>query len=147
MTIDDFQISGIRHAVMESLKSAVIYLIAMGPRSSSLHSLEGSVLCLHELSPCFSLMFVCCSGDLVIHLLCRAGEVGSLDLRSSRGLIHYYNSAGTGSVLLNGVVQRVYVVMVRKIFSPFFGRLLEAVFCSACPLFPYDIGSSFPSLS
>ena len=27
------------------------------------------VQCLHELSPCVSLMFVCCFGDLVVHLL------------------------------------------------------------------------------
>ena len=27
------------------------------------------VQCRHELPPCVSLMFVCCSGDLVVHLL------------------------------------------------------------------------------
>ena len=32
MTIDDFQIAGIRHNVKESLKSAVRYSIALGPR-------------------------------------------------------------------------------------------------------------------
>ena len=32
MTIDDFQIGGIRHDVTESLKSAVRYSIALGPR-------------------------------------------------------------------------------------------------------------------
>ena len=32
MTIDDFQIAGIRHHVTESLKSAVRYSIALGPR-------------------------------------------------------------------------------------------------------------------
>ena len=32
MTIDDFQIAGIQHDVMESLKSAVRYSIALGPR-------------------------------------------------------------------------------------------------------------------
>ena len=31
MTIDDFQIAGIRHDVTESLKSAVRYSIALGP--------------------------------------------------------------------------------------------------------------------
>ena len=31
MTIDDFQIAGIRHDVAESLKSAVRYSIALGP--------------------------------------------------------------------------------------------------------------------
>ena len=33
MTIDDFQIDGIRHDVTESLKSAVRYSIAFGPSS------------------------------------------------------------------------------------------------------------------
>ena len=32
MTIDDFQIAGIRHDVTESLKSAVRYSIVLGPR-------------------------------------------------------------------------------------------------------------------
>ena len=32
ITIDDFQINGIRHDVTESLKSAVRYSIALGPR-------------------------------------------------------------------------------------------------------------------
>ena len=32
MTIDDFQIAGIRHDVTASLKSAVRYSIALGPR-------------------------------------------------------------------------------------------------------------------
>ena len=31
MTIDDFQIAGIRHDMTESLKSAVRYLITLGP--------------------------------------------------------------------------------------------------------------------
>ena len=31
IAIDDFQIAGIRHDVMESLKSAVRYSIALGP--------------------------------------------------------------------------------------------------------------------
>ena len=57
------------------------------------------VQCLHERSPCFSPMFVCCSGDLVVHLL-QAGEVGSLDLRSSRALILSNIYTGAGSVLI-----------------------------------------------
>ena len=32
MTIDDFQIAGIRHDVTESLKSVVRYSIVLGPR-------------------------------------------------------------------------------------------------------------------
>ena len=46
------------------------------------------VQCLLELSPCVSSMFVCSSGDLVVHLL----QVGSLDLRSSRALIFFFCS-------------------------------------------------------
>ena len=40
------------------------------------------VQCLHEPSPCVSPVFICSSGDLVVHLL-QGGEVGSLDLKSS----------------------------------------------------------------
>ena len=32
MTIDDFQVAGIQHDVTESLKSALRYSIALGPR-------------------------------------------------------------------------------------------------------------------
>ena len=32
------------------------------------------VQCLHEQSPCVSPMFVCCSGDLVVHLLQGGGR-------------------------------------------------------------------------
>ena len=43
MTIDDFEIAGIRHDVTESLKSAVRYSIALGPRffRSKILSLSG----------------------------------------------------------------------------------------------------------
>ena len=82
------------------------------------------VQCLHELSPCVSSMFVCSSGDLVVHLLKGGGEVGSLDLRSSRALIFSNISAGTGSVLIRcrpeGICRdAAFRMMVRKIFSPF----------------------------
>ena len=60
------------------------------------------VQCLHELSPCVFPVFICSSGDLVVHLL-QGGEVGSLDLRSSRALISSNISAGTGSVLIRVV--------------------------------------------
>ena len=54
----------------------------------------------------------------------RAGEVGSLDLRSSRALIFSNISAGTGSVLIRcrpeGICRdAAFRMMVRKIFSPF----------------------------
>ena len=72
-------------------------------------------------------------------------------MRSSRALILSNISAGTGSVLIRcrpeGICcDAAFRMMVRHIFSPF-GRLLEAVFCSVCPLSPYDIGPSFPSSS
>ena len=46
-----------------------------------LHSLRRVcpvVQCLHELSPCVSPMFICCSGDLVVHLLL---SLSSISLR------------------------------------------------------------------
>ena len=77
------------------------------------------VQCLHELSMCFSdvrLLFWCSS-----FICCRAGEVGSLDLRSSRALILSIISAGTGSVLIPEGICRdaAFRMMVRNIFSPF----------------------------
>ena len=43
MTIDDFQIAGIRHDVTETMKSAVWYSLAVGPRffRSKILSLSG----------------------------------------------------------------------------------------------------------
>ena len=81
------------------------------------------VQCLHELSPCGSPVFIWSSDDLVVHLLQR-GEVGSLDLRSSRVLILSNISAGTGSILIRcrpeGICRdAAFRMMVRKIFSPF----------------------------
>ena len=69
-------------------------------------------------------MFVCCSGDLGVHLLQGGRGGGSLDLRSSRALIRSNVSAGTGSVLLRcrpeGICRdAAFRMMVRKIFSPF----------------------------
>ena len=56
-------------------------------------------------------------------------------------------SAGTGSVLIwcrpEGICcDAAFRMMVCRIFSPF-GSLLESVFCSVCPLYPYDIQFSF----
>ena len=57
-------------------------------------------------------------------ICCRAGEVGSLDLRSSRALILSNISAETGSVLVRrrpeGICRdAAFRIMVRKIFYPF----------------------------
>ena len=91
-----------------------------------LHSLEGSVLwssvstnCLHVFLPCSFVVLVISS-----FICCRAGEVGYLDLRSSRALIFSNISAGTGSVLVRcrpeGICRdAAFRMMVRKIFSPF----------------------------
>ena len=54
----------------------------------------------------------------------RAGEVGSLDLRSSRALIFSNISVGTGSVLIRCRPEGMWCdaalrIMARKIFSPF----------------------------
>ena len=91
------------------------------------------VHCLHELFPCVSLMFVV----LVISsfICCSAGEVGSLDLRSTCALIFSNISAGTGSVLIRSRPEGIcrdaaFRMMVHKIFPLFFGSLMEAVFCS-----------------
>ena len=81
------------------------------------------VQCLHELSSCFPPMFVVV---MVISsfICCRAIEVGSLDLRSSRALILSNISAGTGSLLIRCRPEGIWCdaafrMMVRKIFSPF----------------------------
>ena len=57
-------------------------------------------------------------------ICCRAGEVGSLDLRLSRVLIFSNISAGTGSVLIGcrpeGICRDAALrMMVCKCFSPF----------------------------
>ena len=78
----------------------------------------------------------------------RAGEVGSLDLRSSRALIFSNISVGTGSVLIRCRPEGMWCdaafrIMARKIFSPFW-QSVEAVFCSTCLPSLYCIGPSFP---
>ena len=81
------------------------------------------VQCIHELSPCVSPMFVCCSDDLGVHLLQggRGGISGSEVVSCS---IISNISAGTGSVLIRcgpeGISRdAAFRSMVRKIFSPF----------------------------
>ena len=91
-----------------------------------LHSLEGSVVWSSVSTNCLHVFLRCSFVVLVISsfICCRAGEVGSLDLRSSRALIFSNISAGTGSVLIRcrpeGICQdAAFRMMVRKIFSPF----------------------------
>ena len=82
-------------------------------------------------------------------ICCRAGKVGSLDLRSSRVLILSNISAGTGSILIwcrsEGICRdAAFRMMVHKILSPFWqfdgSRFLLS-------LSPYYIGPSLLSLS
>ena len=91
-----------------------------------LYSLEGSVLWSSVSTNCLHVFLRCSFGVLVISafICCRAGEVGSLDLRSSCDLILSNISAGTGSVLIRcrpeGICRdAAFRMMVRKIFSPF----------------------------
>ena len=77
------------------------------------------VQCLHVFLRCSFVVLVISS-----FICCRVGEVGSLDLRSSRALIFSNISAGTGSVLIwcrpGGICRdAAFIMMVRKIFSPF----------------------------
>ena len=67
-----------------------------------LHSLEGSVLWSSVSTNCLHVFLRCSFVVLVISsfICCKAVEVGSLDLRSSRALIFSNISAGTGSVLI-----------------------------------------------
>ena len=66
------------------------------------------VQCLHELSLCVSPMFVCCSGDLVIHL-CQGGRGGI----SGCLVLAYFPIFSLEPALYQyGVVQRVYVMML-----------------------------------
>ena len=91
-----------------------------------LHSLEGFVLWSSVSTNCLHVFLRCSFVVLVISsfIFCRAGEVGSLDLRSSRALILYNISAGTGSVLIRCRPEGIwrdaaFRIMVRKIFSHF----------------------------
>ena len=85
------------------------------------HSLEGyvSTNCLYVFLRCSFVVLVISS-----FICCRAGEVGSLDLKSSRALIFSNISAGTSSVLIRcrpeGICRdAAFRMMVRKIISPF----------------------------
>ena len=104
-----------------------------------LHSLWSSVStnCLHVFLRCSFIVLV-----MSAYICCRAGEVGSLDMRPSRALMLSNISTGTGSVSIrcrpDGICSDAASrMMVRS--------LLEAVFFSVYP--PYDIGPSLLSLS
>ena len=91
----------------------------------ALHSLEWSFMWSSVSKNCLH-VFLRCSVVLVISsfFCCRAGEVLSLDPRSSRTLILSNISPGTGSALIRcrpeGICcDAAFRMMVRKIFSPF----------------------------
>ena len=88
-------------------------------------------------------MFICFSSDLVVHLL----QVGSLDMRSSRALIFSHISAGPCTVLRRGRPEGgLYGVMLFS-FQNYGMQDLFSYLAIGCPLYPYDIGASFPALS
>ena len=102
-----------------------------------LHNLEGYVLWSSVSTNCLHVFFRCSFVVLVISsfICCRAGEVGSPDLRSSRALTFSNISAGTGVLIRcrpEGICRdAAFRMMVRKIFSPFWqfdgSRLLLSV--------------------
>ena len=67
-----------------------------------LHSLEGYVMWSSVSKNCLHVFLRCSFVILIISsfICCRAGNVGSLDLRSSRALILSNISTGTGSILI-----------------------------------------------
>ena len=84
----------------------------------------------------------------------RAGEVGSLDLRSSRALIFSNISVGTGSVLIRCHPEGMWCdaalrIMARKIFSPFFAvsgtpslaQLVFNLFTVSVPVCLFQVGA------
>ena len=112
-----------------------------------LHSLQFGRVCL--VVQCPHVFLLCSFAVLVISafICCRAGEVASLDLRSSRALILSNMSTGTDSVLIQcrpeGICHdAAFRMLVCKIFS-LFGSLLEAVFCSFYPLISLRYRSQF----
>ena len=80
-------------------------------------------------------------------ICCRAGEVGSLDLRLSRALILSHISTGTGSVLIRcrpeGICcDAAFRMTVRKIFSHFWQFVGSRLF-SVCPFISLRYRSQF----
>ena len=103
-----------------------------------LHSFVGSVLRSNVSTNCLHLCLLCSFVVLVISSFIsgRAGEVGSLDLRSSRALNFSNISVGTGSVFIRCRPEGIWCdaalrIMARKIFSPFWqsvgSRLLPSL--------------------
>ena len=118
-----------------------------------LHILEGSILWSSVSTNCIHMSLRCSFVVLVISsfICCRAGEVASLDLRSSRALIPSNISAGTGSVLIRCRPECIcpdaaFRMMVGKIFSRFW-QFVGSLLLFSYPLSAYDIGPSLLSLS
>ena len=91
-----------------------------------LHSLEGSVLWSSVSTNCLHVFLLCSFVVLVLSsfICCREGEVGTLNLRSSRALIISNISTWTGSVLIRCRPEGIWCddtfrMMVRNIVSPF----------------------------
>ena len=106
-----------------------------------LHSLEGSVLWSSVSTNCLHVFLRCLFVVLVISsfIYCRAGQVGSLDLRSSRALILSDISAGTGSVFIRCCTEGIcrdaaFRMMVRNIFSPFWQFVGSRLLLSLTPI-------------
>ena len=76
------------------------------------------VQCLHELSQCFSPMFVCCSGDLVVHLF-QGGRRG-ISRSEVISCSHPFQYFRWDRCCPEGIYcDAAFRTMVRKIFSRF----------------------------
>ena len=110
-----------------------------------IHSWEGSILWSSVFTNCLHVFLRCSFVVLVI-----SGEVGSLDLRSSRALILSNISAGTGSVLIRCRPEGIccdapFRMMVRKIVFTFWQFVGSRILLSLSSI--SDIGLSLLSLS
>ena len=76
------------------------------------------VQCLHELSPCVSPVFICSSGDLVVHLL--QGGRGEISGSEVVSCFHPFQYFRWNRCRPEGICRdAAFRMMVRKIFSPF----------------------------
>ena len=81
------------------------------------------VQCPYKQSPCISPMLVCCSGDLVVHLL--QGGRGGISRPEDISCFHAFQYFCWGRFCITTLSSRGYIcdaafrMMVRKIFSPF----------------------------
>ena len=116
-----------------------------------IHSLEESVLCSSVSTNClrcFPPMFFCCSGDIVVHLLHGGrGWISRSEFISCSHPFQYFCSVLIQYSPEGICCDAAFKMMVRKIFSHFWKFVGIRLFCLVGPLSPYDIGSSFPSLS